>query len=188
MKRLFASWAIVCLAASPAAAETIDYSLDKANSQVAYEVSFDKDTITGSIPIESADIRLDFGGGASRAKVVLVAAEATSSFPFAEQALKGPKVLDTAEFPRMTFESPGFRFGTTEASIPGEVTIRGVTRPVTLHAQVYRQQGTEPGDLSKVSVHLTGTVSRAAFGASGWKDMVGDEVTIKIIARLDQAG
>jgi hypothetical protein len=30
-------------------------------------------------------------------------------------------------------------------------------------------------------------VSRAAFGASGWADMVGDEVRISIVARLDPA-
>lgn len=178
----------VAIFAAPMAAlaEQIAYRLDAARSQVAYEVAFDKDIIRGQIPISSAEVRIDFAGGPSSVRVTLNAAGATSSFPFAEQALKGPKVLATARYPQMTFVADGFRVGRTTAQVPGQVTIRGVTRPVTLSAQLYRQQGTEAGDLSKMSVHMSGAVSRADFGATGWADMVADTVRIDIVARLDR--
>lgn len=169
-----------------AMAEQIAYRLDAARSQVAYEVAFDKDIIRGKIPINTADVRIDFAGGPSSVRVTLNAAGATSSFPFAEQALKGPKVLATGSYPQMTFVADNFRVGRTTAQVPGQVTIRGVTRPVTLSAQLYRQQGTNAGDLSKMSVHMSGAVSRAAFGATGWADMVDDTVRISIVARLDR--
>ena len=185
--RLAASLFFALTTTLPAWSAPISYALDTANSVVGYELDFDQDVIRGSIPVADADVRLDFRGGASTVRVTLNAAAATSSFPFAEQALKGPKVLATGQFPQITFVAEAFRFSQTGATVPGTVTIRGVTRPVSLTAQVYRQQGTEAGDLSKMSVHLSGVVSRAAFGATGWSDMVDDEVRIKIVARLDQA-
>lgn len=175
-------------AATSAWAQAVPYALDRANSQVTYEVNFDQDIIRGVIPVERADMRIDFGGTGSSINVVLNAAAATASFPFAEQALKGPKVLATGQHPKMTFAASGFRIGNTQANVQGNVTIRGVTRPITLSAQLFRQQGTAAGDLSKMSVHITGVVNRSAFGATGWSDMVGDQVRIKIVARLNRAG
>ena len=76
--------------------------------------------------------------------------------------------------------------GATSAIIQGDVTIRGVTRPIALNAQVFRQQGTEVGDMSKLAVHLTGTIRRSEFGATGWSDLVDDEINMQIVARIDK--
>ncbi|MDZ7908963.1 MAG: hypothetical protein U5N10_12565 [Gemmobacter sp.] len=39
-----------------------------------------------------------------------------------------------------------------------------------------------------MTVHLTGRISRADFGATGWADMVGDVVTLDILARITRTG
>ena len=70
----------------------------------------------------------------------------------------------------------------------GDLTIRGVTQPVTLRAELYRTKGSAAGDNSHLTVRLTGRVNRSAFGATGWSDMVGDEVRIIITARIDAKG
>lgn len=187
IKFWFSTVIALVLSIVPVVAEPVAYTLDVPRSTVSYEVDFDTDVIRGSIPVARSSFEIDLTGGPTRVNVTLNAAEATSSFPFAAQALKGPKVLATDQFPEMTFASEQVRASTGVQQVPGRVTIRGVTRPVTLSAQVFRQQGTEPGDLSKVAVHLSGAVSRADFGATGWSDMVGDEVRIQIVARLDRA-
>ena len=62
--------------------------------------------ISGQMPITRADLTLDFKDvSASRVAVTLDAAHADASFPFAAQAMKGPKVLDSKEFPQISFES-----------------------------------------------------------------------------------
>lgn len=167
--------------------EPTRYTLDLANSTVSYSVPFGPDKVAGTMPVVSADILLDFVQNArSSVSVVMNAAGATANFPFAEQALKGPKVLDTAAHPTIIFQSSAIRMETAEADVDGQVTIRGVTRPVRLNVKVFRQQGTEAGDLSKIAVHITGAVRRSDFGATGWDDMVGDVVTILVVARLDR--
>ena len=182
--------AFALVLAIPASAEPAAYTLDAARSVVGFEVDFGTDEITGSMPVTAASVSIDFERPASsRVSVTLNAAEANASFPFATQALTGPSVLDTDSTPQIAFESTAFRSlpgPGIKAEMDGLLTIRGVTRPVTLDAEVFRQQGIAEGDRSKLAIHMSGTVSRAAFGADGWSDLVGDEVRLRIIARIDR--
>ncbi len=178
---------ILSLATAPAApAATIGYRLDPAASTVAFETDFGPDLITGAIPLTLADLRLDFDNVANcTIAVELDVSGATASFPFAAQALKGPKVLDAAAHPKMTFQSTAIARDGDAAKVAGNLTIRGVTRPVTLRAEIFRPQGSAQGDFSRLTVRLSGRVNRSDFGANGWDDMVGDEVRIIITARID---
>lgn len=183
---------LLLLAPAPAFAAPQTYVLDAGASTVSFEVSFGPDLITGAMPILAADMTLDFDTpGDSRVAVTLDAARASASFPFATQALTGPSVLSTEDHPAIVFETTAFRAQPgpgARAEIDGTLTIRGVARPVTLAAEIFRPQGAPADDLSSLSVHLSTTVSRAAFGADGWSDMVGDEVRIRIVARIDRPG
>ena len=96
-------------------------------------------------------------------------------------------MLDTANHPQITFQSRRFDAGPGGAQVTGDVTIRGVTRPLTLDAEIFRQQGTEAGDRSRLTVTLTGSVSRSAFGADGFAALVDDTVGIDITVRLRRA-
>jgi polyisoprenoid-binding protein YceI len=182
---------IPCLAlalalAQPARAATVAYTLDEAASTVAFETDFGPDLITGAIPLATANLKLDFDNVAnSTVSVALDVTGASASFPFAAQALKGPKVLDARSFPQMTFESTKVTRTEDGADITGDITIRGVTRRVTLRAVMTRPKGSAPDDLSRLTMRLSGRVNRSDFGATGWSDMVGDEVRILITARID---
>lgn len=180
---------VLLLAPTLAAAAPQSYRLDAAASTVSFEVGFGPDKITGTMPILNADMTLDFDRPAdSRVSVTLDAAGATASFPFATQALTGPTILATADHPTISFETTAFRAQPgpgAKAEIDGTLTIRGIAKPVTLDADIYQRAGGGPDSLT---VQLGTAVSRAAFGADGWADMVGDEVRISIVARLDPAG
>jgi polyisoprenoid-binding protein YceI len=192
LKTLF--FPCLVLAAALAAAQAtraapVTYALDEAASTVAFETDFGPDLITGAIPLATADLRLDFENVAnSSVSVVLNVSGATASFPFAAQALKGPKVLDARSFPQMSFESTKVTRTDDGAEVTGNMTIRGVTKPVTLRAVMTRPKGSAPDDLDRLTMRLSGRVSRADFGATGWSDMVGDEVRILITARIDAKG
>lgn len=173
------------LAAAPTLAAPADYVLEPDESSVGFETDFGPDHITGHMPVTSANMTIDFDSLTnSKVAVTLDVAKAQASFPFATQAMKGPKVLDSADYPEITFASTGVRKAGDGAKVDGNLTIRGATRPVTLDAQIYRQQGSAQGDLSQLTVRLTGTVNRSDFGATGWNDMVGDQVRLDILARI----
>ena len=180
---------IALLLALPAQAATIAYQMEAANSTVAFETDFGPDKITGSFPLEQADLKLDFDNVANcTVDVALDVTGAQASFPFAAQALKGPKVLDAKAHPRMTFQSTSVKRAGDAADVTGNLTIRGVTKTVTLKAQLFRPQGSAATDLDHLTVKLTGRVNRSDFGATGWSDIVGDEVRIIITARISAKG
>ena len=177
--------AVLAGMASPMVAAPAHYVLEPANSTVGFATDFGKDQITGQMPITEADLTLDFASIANcKVAVTLDASGAEASFPFAAQAMKGPKVLDTGNHPQITFQSTSVKAAGKGAKVSGWLTIRGTRQPVVLDAQIYRQKGTEAGDLSHLSIRLTGAVLRSSYGATGWADMVGDEVRLDILARI----
>ena len=182
--------ALVCLIliALPFAgqARPLVYTLQTATSSVSFETDFGKERITGSFPLARADLTLDFDDVTNcKIDVTLDVTRAKANFPFAAQALRGPNVLDAGAHPEMHFVSTRIKARGEGADVSGNITIRGVTRPVTLRAVIYRQAGHAPGDRSRLSVRLTGRVKRSDFGATGWANMVGDEVRILIDARIE---
>jgi len=184
---LLVALALLVLAGTAAAAP-VSYVLDTTASVVGFETDFGPDRITGQMPVTRADLSLDFAHvGHSTVAVTLDASAAQASFPFAAQAMRGPKVLDTAQYPQISFQSTSVRAEGDGARVDGQVTIRGATRPMVLRATIWRRQGSDPTDLSHLVIRLAGAVNRSDFGATGWADMVGDEVRLDILARIVQA-
>lgn len=176
-------------AAAPLLARPVTYILQPEASRVTFAAPFGSGPITGRFPIRSADVVLDFDQPSrSRIAVRLSIAGAEASFPFAAEAMKGATVLDARSFPEARFESTAVQGDITAAKVTGKLTLRGVTRPVTLKAEILRQRGTEAGDLSRLTVHLTGRLKRSDFGATGWAGTVGDAVDLDILARIARAG
>jgi len=174
---------LLCPVAVHAAPAT--YVLETQKSAVGFEADFGSNTITGKMPVTRADLTLDFTAlSRSKIAVILDISGAQASFPFATQAMKGPKMLDADRHPEITFVSTSLTGTIDGAEVKGRLTLRGVTHPVVLHAVLYRQQGFAAGDTSHLTILLTGEVLRSAYGATGWADMVGDSVRLRILARI----
>ena len=184
MRRFIFVFSLI-LTQSAAQAAPATYALEPENSTVGFETDFGTDKITGRMPVSRADLTLDFDKvAASKISVDLNVAGADASFLFAAQALKGPKVLDAATYPTMSFQSTRVRASGDGAEVQGMLTIRGITKPVTMQAEIFRQKGYDDGDLSHLTIRLRGAVNRSDFGATGWSDMVGDQVRLDILARI----
>lgn len=177
------------VSAVSSAADPDPYILDRENSVVAFRVpASGTGGINGTMPIASADMALDFDRpSSSRVQVVLQASGASASFPFATEAMRGPGILNTAVHPTISFVSRRFDAEGDSARVTGDVTIRGITRPLVLTAKIFRPVGTEQGQRDRLQVVMTGGVSRAEFGATGFPDLVGDRVDLEIRARINRA-
>lgn len=173
---------------APILAATRTYGIDTEGSLVQFAWDFGKTEVLGRMPVSRADLSIDFQElGHSRVTVALDASNAETGFAFATQAMRGSRMLDIRQFPLITFVSTRVtRTAPSLAEIDGNITIRNVTRPTHLRAEIYRQRGSDQADLSSLTILLTGAVERSAFGASGWSDMVGNEVRLRILARIHQ--
>ena len=179
---------MILFAALPLRAEPRAYVLEPEGSSVTFTYRLLGKPTTGTMPVSRSDIRLDFRQIAlSTARVELDASRTKTGVPFVDDALKGPSVLWAERFPVITFNSARFTGGVNDATVTGAVRIRGVTRPITLKARVFRRAGSEPGDLSRLTVRLSGSINRSDFGADGYSREVADSVTLDITARLRRA-
>lgn len=178
---------LLCLIAGLATAAPQTYRLNTARSTVGFTYGFGEAENKGQMPVKSATMQIDLRNvSASHIDVSLDADGARAGFFFATQAMKGPEVLDTAQFPTVRFTSTRITGTLRKARIIGNLTVRGVTRPVTLDAALYRQRGTDPEDLDNLTVLLNGSISRSAFGANGFSAYVGDKIGLRIIARIEK--
>jgi polyisoprenoid-binding protein YceI len=177
----------LCLMTTQATAAPESYRLDTARSTVGFTYDAAIGNNRGTMPITSANMRIDLGNlGASRVDVTLDATGTRAGFVFATEAMKGPDLLDAARHPTITFRSTAITGTLQEAQITGLLTVRGVTHPVTLTAGLYRQPGTDPKDLSHLTILLTGTLNRHTFGASGYANLVGPEIGLRIVAQVER--
>jgi polyisoprenoid-binding protein YceI len=177
----------LCLAAGPATAEPQAFRLDTERSSVTFTYEFMQGERRGTMPVRSADMALDLRDiGASRVDVTLDPTGARAGFIFATQAMQGARVLDTANHPAITFRSTSITGTLQKAAVTGDLTVRGVTRPVTLQAGLYRQRGSDPSDLDTLTVLLTGAIDRRAFGADGYPGYVGPQIGLRIVAHIER--
>lgn len=176
---------LLCCLAPLCQAAPARYELDTARSEVAFIYTYEGAERTGVMPVQSADILIDLeNAAASQVSVTLNAAHARAGFVFATEAMKGPEVLDTGAHPAIRFRSTAFRGGLDGTVVTGDLTLRGVTRPITLQARLYRQQGSKLDDFSRLTILLTGQIDRRDFGAAGYPDLVGPGIGLRILARI----
>ncbi|MBO9474150.1 YceI family protein [Shimia sp. R10_1] len=174
--------------AHPVAAAPVTYELDQAESVVGFTYYFNENGTVGKMPVETAELSLDLKDvSRSTIDVTLRPDRARAGFLFATEALKGAQVLDVRAHPTIRFVAREITGTVHSARVVGDLTVRGVSRPVALAAQLFRQRGTDAGELDQLSILLTGSLDRHDFGASGYADLVGPTIDLRILARINRS-
>ncbi|HEX2907534.1 MAG TPA: YceI family protein [Phototrophicaceae bacterium] len=101
--------------------------------------------------------------------------------------LKSPDFLDVATYPTITFKSTKVEPNAdgTQATITGDLTVRGVTRSVKIEAELLGRAKSPFGD-ERAGFHGTTKINREDFGLTwnmaletgGW--LVGKDITINL--------
>lgn len=179
---------VLCLTGTAAFAGPDVYQVDKSTSKIEFKYYFGGAEITGKFNQYTIDLRLDFTTTSnSSVNVTLQTTSANGGFAFATQALLGASVLDAANFPTMHFRSTRFRVADQQIKIDGQITIRGITKPITLDAQMFRPAGSDLTQRDRLRIKLTGVVNRHDFGASGFPTIVGSDLVIVVDANITRA-
>jgi len=103
----------------------------------------------------------------------------TGGSPLAEH-LQGTDFFDAAKYPTATFKATALRFqGDKPVSLEGNLTIKGITHPVTLTINHFKQ-GMNMMKRPQIGADATGTVKRSAFGLGKLAPMVDDNVVLTV--------
>ncbi len=101
--------------------------------------------------------------------------------------LRSGNFFDAARHPAMTYRSTGIRPAASTFLVDGELTIRGVTRPITLTVEV-NGFGPDPYGGTRAGFSATGEMGRTEYGISfnapvpGGGVMVSEKIQIEIEA------
>jgi len=95
--------------------------------------------------------------------------------------IQGEDYLDTEKFPTATFKSTSVKFdGDKPAAIDGNLTIKGVTKPVTLAVTSFHCMPHPMVKKDACGANATTKIKRSEFNAGKNAPYVGDEVTLTI--------
>ncbi|MFM5914673.1 MAG: YceI family protein [Chakrabartia godavariana] len=129
---------------------------------------------TGSLTIDPAK------PNDAKVSVTIPVTELATSRADLTKHMLTPDFLDAAKFPTATFESTKVIATGNTAKITGNLTLLGVTKPVTLDA-TFTGAGTNPmTKKATVGFHGTTTLKRSDFGMTKFVPFVSDEVKIAI--------
>ncbi|MFB0488078.1 polyisoprenoid-binding protein YceI [Methylobacterium sp. OAE515] len=200
MKSILASGLLALLVATPVLAQTPPtrdpaqiqagtYAVDPGHTQVGWRVShMGFSNYAGGFSDVSGTLELQPKNPAS-AKLsvkIPVASVATTSAKLTDE-LKGDQWLDAAKFPDMTFVSTKVvPAGKDHAKVKGDLTLHGVTKPVTLDVTLV---GAGVNPLSKkvtVGFEATGTLKRSEFGVKTYVPLIGDELHLTIAGAFEK--
>lgn len=124
----------------------------------------------------------------SSVSVVINADKVDSGVDIFDGHLRGEKFFDTANHPTIAFKSTSLkRKGPNSGVMTGDLTIKTVTKPVTLDVVINKAAYSAQQKTSKVGFSAKGVVKRTDWGLDVAVPFVGDEVTITIEAEFEMA-
>lgn len=187
-----------------AAAESGVYKLDKTHASVIWSVQhlglsnytarFDEFDIKLTLDVDDVT--------KSSVSATIDPRSVNTGFPgekdFNAEISDDGRFFNAAEFPEVTFASTSIeRTGESTATITGDLTILGVTRPITLEAELVGALDAHPlaGTRPAVGFSATGVFDRTTFGMDAFSNSLGEggppivspEVTVTINAEFIKA-
>jgi polyisoprenoid-binding protein YceI len=164
-----------------ARAEIEKYIIDKPHTQIIFAAShLGLTTSYGKFLDYEGHIIFDRGEPAkSSVEVTIKAASLDLGDEKWNAHMKNADFFDVEKYPTVTFKSTGIQVtGENTANITGDLTMRGVTRPVTL-AVTHNKSGKFPmNERMETGFSATTMLKRSEFGMTYGLPMVPDEVKI----------
>jgi polyisoprenoid-binding protein YceI len=169
---------------NPAEVQAGTYKLDPAHGKITWSVNhLGFSTYYGQFINVAADLTIDPANpSASTLTATVPLTDVAPNSDGLKNHLQTPDFFDTARFPAATFVATSIVIDeddASEADVTGNLTLRGVTRPVTLEV-TFNQAGPSMGNTYKVGFDGETTIKRSEFGINYALPAVSDEVELHI--------
>jgi polyisoprenoid-binding protein YceI len=181
-KQLSAALALVTLAAGSAVAAPVTYTVDGSHTFPRFSYShFGYSTQLSSFGKTTGTVVFDAQAKTGAVDIVIDTTTVNTGFADFNGHIQGEDFLDTAKFPKATFKSTKVVFeGDKPASIEGQLTIKGVTKPVTLTVTSFQAMPHPMMKVAALGANAFVTIKRSEYNAGKYAPYVGDEVRIDI--------
>ena len=143
-----------------------EYSIDTSHSSVNFQIKhLAISKVNGSFNDFSGSFHFDPANpGALRAEAVIQTASVDTDNEKRDDHLRNEDFFDVAKFPTITFATTAVNMtSATEGTVQGDLTMMGVTRPVTMDLEIL---GTakDPWGNERAGASLSGKIKRKDWG------------------------
>jgi len=180
MKNLLLALLGAMLAAPAIAAES--YTVDPNHTHPSYEVDHLGWSIQrGRFDNVTGKITLDRAAKTGTVDVTIHVASISSGVAKLDEHLRSEDFFNVAKYPSMTFKSKKVVFsGDKPASVPGELTLLGVTKPLTLTVSAFHCAYNNFAKKDVCGADAVGVIKRTEFGMTTYAPALGDEIKLLI--------
>lgn len=181
-KQLTLATALFAAMAGSAIAAPVTYGVDGSHTFPRFSYShFGYSTQLSSFKNTSGKVVFDAEAKTGSVDISIDMKSVNTGFEVFDGHIQGEDFLDTAKFPTATFKSTKVVFeGDKPKSIEGNLTIKGVTKPVTLTVTSFQAMPHPMMKKPALGANAFTTIKRSEFNAGKYAPYVGDEVRIDI--------
>lgn len=185
---------LLLLAGLSTPAFAASYQVDPVHTRVGFAVTHMMvSTVRGEFGTVSGTVEYDPKNiAATKVSAEVDATTVDTRFADRDTHLKSPDFFDVASHPKLAFVSKSVKNVGKDGSfeLVGDLSIRGITKEVTLKVSPFSPEYKDPWGNVKVGSRAVGTVNRKDFGMTWNKGLdaggylVGDEVAIELEIEL----
>ncbi|HEU5051233.1 MAG TPA: YceI family protein [Gemmatimonadales bacterium] len=167
-------------------ADTASYRIDVGHSELTFRIRHLMSKVNGTFGEWSGTITADPADWSTGSvSVTIKAASIDTRHARRDEDLRSANFFDVTNHPEITFRSTGVEVEGTQITLRGDLTMRGVTKPVVLTGEFLGRQGAG-GPRERIGFSASGTLNRTDFGivwnraVEGGGVLLGDEVELVI--------
>lgn len=174
---------------TPAELPAGSYRLDPEHASLLFKIDhLGFSTLVGRFDRFAATLDFDPGDpAASRLSATIEPASIDLDLPKFEEDLRGPDWFDVARYPEARFDSREIVItGDDAGRVTGDLTLHGVTRPVTLDVTFNGGGDSLLTGRYTLGFAAQGALSRSDFGLGAYAPAVGDTVALEFHAEFQR--
>lgn len=181
----------VALASSVTLAAPVDYKIDPTHTATVFSWNhFGFSTPSANFSDIQGVIKVDNAKPAnSSVNVSIPLSSVNTNVPALDKEFQEEAWFNAAKYPNITFKSTKVETKDKKHfKITGDLTVKGVTKPVVLDA-VLNKQGEHPmAKVPAIGFNATTSFKRSDFGLGNYVPNVGDKITVNITteAKVDK--
>lgn len=177
------------ITASPSTAASATYTLDPNHTYVLWHVNHfgfsnpsGKWMANGTLEFDKAQPQK------SSVTATINVADVVTGIPALDKHLQTDTFFDVAQFPTATFTSNNVKVtGKDTADVSGNLTVHGVTKPITLHITMNKMGMSLMTNRETIGFTGSAVLNRSDYGVSAYAPGLGDKVTLEIEAEASQS-
>ncbi|MCB4358250.1 YceI family protein [Quatrionicoccus australiensis] len=182
LNKIAAALVLSAAAAAPALAAPETYVADSTHTFSRFSYShFGYSTQLSRFNKNSGKVVFDKVAKTGSVDIVIDTKSVDTGFDTFNEHIQGEDFLDTAKYPTATFKSTKVVFeGDKPVSVEGNLTLKGVTKPVTLTVTSFQAMPHPMLKKDAIGANAWTVVKRSEFNAGKYAPYVGDEVRIEV--------